>query len=138
MKPLGSVETEPEVHIHDASKLRGALKAIGGSMSDDWNNILANQTIQTLWLKNSDAEEGKRQRHAAVDQSAPADARVCERSIHKRATFGPCASRYLSIVRRSGRQGQPSKRKAQAGRTRPAPARARPGRQASSARIVAM
>jgi hypothetical protein len=36
-------------------------------MSDDWNNILANQTIQTLWLKNSDAEEIGRQRHAAVD-----------------------------------------------------------------------
>jgi hypothetical protein len=36
-------------------------------MSDDWNNILANQTIQTLWLKNSDAEEIRRQRHAAVD-----------------------------------------------------------------------
>jgi hypothetical protein len=58
---------EPEVHVHDLSKLRGALKTIGGSMSDDWNNILANQTIQTLWLKNSDSEEIRRQRHAAVD-----------------------------------------------------------------------
>jgi hypothetical protein len=36
-------------------------------MSDDWNNILANQTIRTLWLKNSDAEDSRRQRHAAVD-----------------------------------------------------------------------
>ena len=25
---------EPEVHVHDPSKLRGELKAIGGSMSD--------------------------------------------------------------------------------------------------------
>jgi hypothetical protein len=58
---------EPEVHVHDISKLRGKLKAIGGSMSDDWNNILANQTIQTLWLKNADAEEIRGQRHAAVD-----------------------------------------------------------------------
>src|SRR5262245_21628602 len=58
---------EPEVHVHDVSKLHGKLKAIGGSMSDDWNNILANQTIQTLWLKHSDAEDGRRQRHAAVD-----------------------------------------------------------------------
>ena len=56
---------EPEVH--DLSKLRGTLKAIGGSMSDDWNNILANQTIRTLWLKNSHAEDIRRQRHAAVD-----------------------------------------------------------------------
>jgi hypothetical protein len=34
-------------------------------MSGDWNSILANQAIQTLWLKNSSAEG--RQRHAAVD-----------------------------------------------------------------------
>jgi hypothetical protein len=59
---------KPEVHVHDVSKLRGRLKVIGGSMSDDWNNILANQTIRTLWFfENSDAEEIRRQRHAAVD-----------------------------------------------------------------------
>jgi hypothetical protein len=58
---------EPEVHVHDMSKLRGTLKAIGGSMSDDWNNILANQTVQTLWVKNSAPEEIRRQRRAAVD-----------------------------------------------------------------------
>jgi hypothetical protein len=57
-----------EVHVHDRSKLRGTLKAIGGSMSDDWNNILANQTIRTLWFfENWDEDELKRQRHAAVD-----------------------------------------------------------------------
>ena len=58
---------EPEVQVHDPSKLKGTLKSIGGSMSDDWNNIIANQTIQSLWLKNADAEEIGRQRHAAVD-----------------------------------------------------------------------
>ncbi len=58
----------PEVlEVHDPAKLPGRLKPIGGSMSDDWNNILANQTVNTLWLKNSDAEEVRRQRHAAVD-----------------------------------------------------------------------
>ena len=62
-----STKPEPEVHVHDLSKLRGKLKVIGGSMSDDWNNILANQTIKTLWLKHSDAEEIRRQRHATVD-----------------------------------------------------------------------
>ena len=36
-------------------------------MSDDWNNILANQMGQTLWLKNADAEQIRRQRMAAVD-----------------------------------------------------------------------
>jgi hypothetical protein len=58
---------ETEVQVHDVTKLVGKLKPIGGSMSDDWNNILANQAIQTLWLKNSDAEEIGRRRHATVD-----------------------------------------------------------------------
>lgn len=58
---------KPEVHVHDVSKLKGQLKVIGGSMSDDWNNILANQTVQTLWLKSAEAEEITRQRHAVVD-----------------------------------------------------------------------
>ncbi len=34
----------------------GKLKMVGGSASDDWNNTIANQTIQTLWLKHSDDE----------------------------------------------------------------------------------
>src|SRR5262245_15607235 len=58
---------EPEVHVHDPSKLHGRLKAIGGSMSDDWNNTLANQTAHTLWFFDSDPDEIRRQRHAAVD-----------------------------------------------------------------------
>ena len=41
---------EPKVLVHDASKLEGRLKAIGGSMSDDWNNIIANQAIKALWI----------------------------------------------------------------------------------------
>ena len=55
---------EPAVH---AAKLPGRLKLIGGSMSDDWNNIIANQVVSALWLQNSDAEQVKEQRYAAVD-----------------------------------------------------------------------
>src|SRR3954462_4243807 len=44
----------------------GRLKTIGGSQSDHWNNTLANQTIQALWVKNSDAAERDRQLSAAV------------------------------------------------------------------------
>ena len=55
------------VEVHDPAKLRGTLKLIGGSMSDDWNNIIANQAVSALWLKNSDAEQVKKQRHASVD-----------------------------------------------------------------------
>src|SRR5262244_2315403 len=58
---------EPEVQVHDLSKLKGRFKLVGGSMCDDWNNIIANQTCQTLWLKHSDAEDKRRLRHAAVD-----------------------------------------------------------------------
>ena len=59
---------EPEVHVHDVSKLRGRLKVVSGSMSDDWNNNVANQTAQTLWFfENSDPDEIRRERHAAVD-----------------------------------------------------------------------
>jgi hypothetical protein len=36
--------------------LKGTLKRIGGSKSDHWNNLLANQAVQALWIKNSDAE----------------------------------------------------------------------------------
>jgi hypothetical protein len=32
----------------DPATLPGTLKPIGGSMSDDWNNILANQTCNAL------------------------------------------------------------------------------------------
>jgi hypothetical protein len=40
---------KPEMHVYDLSERKGELKAIGGSMSDDWNNILAIQTFSTLW-----------------------------------------------------------------------------------------
>jgi hypothetical protein len=50
---------------HDADDLKGALKRIGGSRSDHWNNILANQAIKTLWLS-KDAEKQSRQCHATL------------------------------------------------------------------------
>jgi hypothetical protein len=63
-----TAKPEPEVHVHDPSKLPGRLKAIGGSRSDDWNNIVANQTINALWYRSgADAEEIRQQRVAAVD-----------------------------------------------------------------------
>ena len=46
--------------------LKGRLKDVGGSPSDDRNNVLANQTIQALWLTNSDPETGKRRRSATI------------------------------------------------------------------------
>ena len=57
---------EPEV-VEMPGERKGTLKAIGGSMSDYWNNQLANDTIQTLrYFENSDAEVIKEQQRAAI------------------------------------------------------------------------
>jgi hypothetical protein len=44
------------IDMKDPSAEKGKLKCIGGSQSDDFNNIIANQAIQTLWTKHSDKE----------------------------------------------------------------------------------
>ena len=55
------------VVANDYSKARkGRLKQIGGSRSDDWNNMLANQTVQALWLKHSDPATRDKQYSATV------------------------------------------------------------------------
>jgi hypothetical protein len=50
----------------DPSHEPGTLKMIGGSASDDWNNTLANQTINTLWVSHSDEQTLDRQLKAAT------------------------------------------------------------------------
>ena len=53
-----AVADEPDGH-------KSCLKSIGGSQSDHWNNTLANQAVQALWLKGS-PEERDRQLKATV------------------------------------------------------------------------
>jgi hypothetical protein len=53
------------VHV-DAARFLGKLKAIGGSKNDDWNSILASQTLSTLWLAHSKDETRDRQRSATL------------------------------------------------------------------------
>jgi hypothetical protein len=50
----------------DPGDRKGALKAIAGSQSDNWNNILANQAVRALWLGHSDQETRERQYNATV------------------------------------------------------------------------
>jgi hypothetical protein len=50
----------------DPADRKGALKPVGGSLSDNWNNLLANQAVHALWLGNSDQETSKRQYGATV------------------------------------------------------------------------
>ena len=54
------------VVANDPEDRKGALKSIGGSQSDHWNNTLSNQAVQTLWLKHSDFEGCDRQLAATV------------------------------------------------------------------------
>lgn len=54
------------VVANDPEDRKGELKTIGGSQSDHWNNTLANQTVQALWVKNSDEQERDRQLSATV------------------------------------------------------------------------
>jgi hypothetical protein len=50
----------------DPADRKGRLKSIGGSQSDHWNNTLANQAVQALWLKHSDPAERDKQYAATV------------------------------------------------------------------------
>jgi len=58
--------TQTTVVANDPDDRRGRLKNIGGSQSDHWNNILANQAVQALWLKNSSPEERDKQFSATI------------------------------------------------------------------------
>ena len=65
-KKLAKETTPTPVVADDPEDLKGELKRIGGSRSDHWNNILANQTVQALWLKHSDPGARDKQFSATV------------------------------------------------------------------------
>jgi len=65
-KPAVDDKKATTIVANDPDDLKGTLKNIGGSMSDHWNNLLADQAIQTLWLKHSDQETRDRQLSATV------------------------------------------------------------------------
>jgi hypothetical protein len=54
------------IEAHDPSSLPGKLKSIGGSKSDTWNNVIANQAVQSVWAKNSNEEQRKNLFNATV------------------------------------------------------------------------
>jgi hypothetical protein len=65
-KPAVDDKKATTIVANDPDDLKGTLKRIGGSQSDHWNNILVNQTIQSLWIKHSEKEALDRQYGAAV------------------------------------------------------------------------
>jgi hypothetical protein len=64
-KPI--TDAKPTIIVaNDPDDRKGRLKTIGGSESDHWNNLLVNQVVNGLWLKNSDAEMRERQMSATA------------------------------------------------------------------------
>ena len=59
-------EKAVKVMAKDPALHEGKLKVIGGSRSDDWNKVLANEIVNTLWLKHSDEPGRKKQMDAAI------------------------------------------------------------------------
>ena len=64
--PSVSATKPATVSANDSEHRKGRLKSIGGSQSDHWNNTLANQAVQALWLENSSPEERDKQLSATV------------------------------------------------------------------------
>jgi hypothetical protein len=62
-KPAKATTT---VMANDPADRKGALKNIGGSQSDVWNKLLAEQSIETLWKQNSDVDTYRQQVNATV------------------------------------------------------------------------
>src|SRR5215831_10299769 len=62
----GDAQNKATRVLYDPEALEGTLKSIGGSQSDDWNDILANQTVQSLCLKRSDPSTRYEQYSATV------------------------------------------------------------------------
>jgi hypothetical protein len=65
-KSCGAGKEPTVVVADDPEDRKGALKLVGGSQSDNWNNVLANQAVQTLWLKNFHKEARDRQYSATI------------------------------------------------------------------------
>ena len=67
---MSSKKTDPPetktVVANDPENPPEELKRVGGSQSDAWNNVLASQTLQSLWVRHSDEEGHDRQIAAAI------------------------------------------------------------------------
>jgi hypothetical protein len=64
-KQAGPEENPITVVANNPEELQGRLQRIGGSRSDAWNNMLANQAVSALWTS-QDADARSRQYAATV------------------------------------------------------------------------
>jgi hypothetical protein len=76
-------------------------KRIGGSQSDDWNHVLGNQALQSLWIKQSDNEVRERQYNAAIAGLigiAPQDEIEGMIAVLPSFAIGPCGNAPFPII----------------------------------------
>jgi hypothetical protein len=66
VKPERDTTRTPVLATADAPRATGVLKRIGGSQSDDWNDRMIDDTVQALWVKNSDRKTRNQQVTAAI------------------------------------------------------------------------
>jgi hypothetical protein len=60
------LEIRRRMVANDPNDLKGTLRHIGGSKSDHWNTILANQTLNAPWVAHSKDDSRDRQYPATV------------------------------------------------------------------------
>ena len=65
-KRLAPSNTKIVTAVGNPEALKPKLKRVGGSQSDEWNNVLAKQSVDPLWLANSSDETQEQQRSATV------------------------------------------------------------------------
>jgi hypothetical protein len=65
-KPAGQDKKVTTIDVNDPVSSKGALKTVGGSRSDHWNNNLLNQAANTLWIKHSDEKTRETQCKATM------------------------------------------------------------------------
>ena len=72
---IGDDEKAAPYDRNDPHALQGPLKHIGGSQSDNWNDTLMCQTVQTLWLASDDKTRGRQYSAAltALKEIGPKD-----------------------------------------------------------------
>jgi hypothetical protein len=106
-KPAGQDKKVTTIDVNDPDSSKGALKTVGGSRSDHWNNNLLNQAANTLWIKHSDEKTRETQCKATMSALvgiAPKDEiegmiaaqliaahnaamECCRRAMHSEQTF---------------------------------------------------
>jgi len=64
--PAGDDKSAATVVADDSEDALDTLKRVGGSQSNDWNHVLGDQALQSLWIMHSDKEVRERQFLATI------------------------------------------------------------------------